>query len=137
MPNVTCMYSPKAKQLDVARTELRGILETIATTSTKADEAFYTGLNEATRKAEDQKKDRILEAKEVVLPLKQDLDREIHDRRAEQQRGERRRASREASAAERRRMKLGHGWTSVPEACRKARPKMRASAGQGPGRRAA
>lgn len=41
------------KQLDVARTELRGILETIATTSTKADEAFYTGLNEATRKAID------------------------------------------------------------------------------------
>ena len=52
-------------------------------------------LNEATRKAEDQKKERILEAKEEVLRLKQDLDREIHDRRAEQQRGERRVAQRE------------------------------------------
>ena len=52
-------------------------------------------LNEATRKAEDQKKERILEAKEEVLRLKQDLDREIHDRRAEQQRSERRVAQRE------------------------------------------
>ena len=52
-------------------------------------------LNEATRKAEDQKKERILEAKEEVLRLKQDLDREIHDRRAEQQRSERRFAQRE------------------------------------------
>ena len=52
-------------------------------------------LNEATRKAEEQKKERILEAKEEVLRLKQDLDREIHDRRAEQQRGERRVAQRE------------------------------------------
>lgn len=39
------------KQLEIARTELRGIVETIATTSQKADETFYTGLNEATRKA--------------------------------------------------------------------------------------
>ncbi len=52
-------------------------------------------LNEATRKAEEQKKERILEAKEEVLRLKQDLDKEIHDRRAEQQRGERRIAQRE------------------------------------------
>jgi len=41
------------KQLDVARTELRGIVETIATTAAKADESFYQGLNEATRKAID------------------------------------------------------------------------------------
>ncbi len=54
-------------------------------------------LNEATRKAEEQKKERILEAKEEVLRLKQDLDREIHDRRAEQQRSERRFAQREES----------------------------------------
>ncbi len=52
-------------------------------------------LNDATRKAEEQKKERILEAKEEVLRLKQDLDREIHDRRAEQQRSERRVAQRE------------------------------------------
>ena len=41
------------KQLDVARTELLGIIETIGTTALKADEAFYEGLNEATRKAID------------------------------------------------------------------------------------
>lgn len=41
------------KQFDVARNELRGILETIATTTAKADEAYYQGLNEATRKAID------------------------------------------------------------------------------------
>ena len=54
-------------------------------------------LNEATRKAEDQKKERILEAKEEVLRLKLDLDREIHERRTEQQRNERRIAQREES----------------------------------------
>ena len=47
-------------------------------------------LNDATRKAEEQRKEKILEAKEEVLRLKSDLDREIHDRRAEQQRSERR-----------------------------------------------
>ncbi|MHC1787032.1 MAG: ribonuclease Y [Christensenellales bacterium] len=52
-------------------------------------------LNEATRKAEEQKKEKVLEAKEEVLRLKTDLDREIHDRRAEQQRSERRVAQRE------------------------------------------
>ncbi|NLC33236.1 MAG: ribonuclease Y [Clostridiales bacterium] len=54
-------------------------------------------LNEATKKAEDQKKERILEAKEEVLRLKLDLDREIHERRTEQQRNERRIAQREES----------------------------------------
>jgi len=52
-------------------------------------------LNDATRKAEEQRKEKILEAKEEVLRLKTDLDREIHDRRAEQQRSERRLAQRE------------------------------------------
>ena len=52
-------------------------------------------LNDATRKAEDKKKETILEAKEEVLRLKTDLDREIHDRRTEQQRAERRVAQRE------------------------------------------
>ena len=54
-------------------------------------------LNEATRKAEDQKKERILEAKEEVLRLKLDLDREIHERRSEQKSNERRIAQREES----------------------------------------
>ena len=52
-------------------------------------------LNDATRKADEQKKEKILEAKEEILRLKTDLDREIHDRRAEQQRSERRVAQRE------------------------------------------
>jgi len=52
-------------------------------------------LNDATRKAEEQKKEKILEAKEEVLRLKTDLDKEIHDRRSEQQRSERRVAQRE------------------------------------------
>ena len=41
------------KQLDVARTELRGILESVTTISAKADEAYYQSLNEATRKTID------------------------------------------------------------------------------------
>ncbi|HSK68325.1 MAG TPA: ribonuclease Y, partial [Candidatus Limnocylindria bacterium] len=52
-------------------------------------------LDDATRKAEDKKKETILEAKEEVLRLKTELDREINDRRAEQQRAERRVAQRE------------------------------------------
>lgn len=52
-------------------------------------------LEDATRKAEDKKKETILAAKEEVLRLKSDLDKEIHDRRAEQQRAERRVAQRE------------------------------------------
>ena len=52
-------------------------------------------LEDATRKAEDKKKETILAAKEEVLRLKTDLDKEIYDRRAEQQRAERRVAQRE------------------------------------------
>ena len=52
-------------------------------------------LEDATRKAEEKKKETILAAKEEVLRLKTDLDKEIHDRRAEQQRNERRVAQRE------------------------------------------
>ncbi|HHX21247.1 MAG TPA: ribonuclease Y [Clostridiales bacterium] len=52
-------------------------------------------LDDATRKAEDQKKEKILEAKEEVLRLKSELDKEILDRREEQKRAERRVAQRE------------------------------------------
>ena len=52
-------------------------------------------LDDATRKAEDKKKETILEAKEEVLRLKGELDKEIYDRRSEQQRAERRVAQRE------------------------------------------
>jgi ribonuclease Y len=52
-------------------------------------------LEDAQRKAEDLKKETILAAKEEVLRLKSDLDKEIHDRRSEQQRNERRVARRE------------------------------------------
>ena len=52
-------------------------------------------LEDATRKAEEKKKETILAAKEEVLRLKTDLDKEIYDRRAEQQRAERRVAQRE------------------------------------------
>ena len=52
-------------------------------------------LEDATRKAEEKKKETILAAKEEVLRLKTDLDKEIHDRRTEQQRNERRVAQRE------------------------------------------
>ena len=52
-------------------------------------------LDDATRKAEEKKKETVLAAKEEVLRLKSDLDKEIYDRRAEQQRAERRVAQRE------------------------------------------
>ncbi len=52
-------------------------------------------LEDAQRKAENIKKETILTAKEEVLRLKTDLDKEIHDRRSEQQRSERRIAQRE------------------------------------------
>ena len=61
----------------------------------RADQYAKDLLADATRKAEEQKKERILEAKEEVLRLKTDLDREIHERRSEQQRNERRVAQRE------------------------------------------
>jgi ribonuclease Y len=52
-------------------------------------------LEEANKKAEEQKKETILAAKEEVLKLKTDLDKEISCRRSEQLRNERRVAQRE------------------------------------------
>ena len=52
-------------------------------------------LDDAAKKAEENKKSAILEAKEEVLRLKTELDREINNRRNEQQRAERRVAQRE------------------------------------------
>ena len=61
----------------------------------RADKYAKELLDDATRKAEEKKKETILEAKEEVLRLKGELDREINDRRAEQMRAERRVAQRE------------------------------------------
>ena len=47
-------------------------------------------LDEATRKAEEKKKEAILSAKEEIISLKSDLDKEVRDRRAEVTRLERR-----------------------------------------------
>ncbi len=52
-------------------------------------------LDEAQRRAEEKKKESILEAKEEIIRLKNELDREIRDRRAEVQRSERRVTQRE------------------------------------------
>ena len=52
-------------------------------------------LDDAQRRAEEKKKESILEAKEEVIRLKNELDREIRDRRNEVQRSERRVAQRE------------------------------------------
>ena len=52
-------------------------------------------LEDAQRKADEKKKETILEAKEEVLRLKTELDRECKDRRAEVQRSERRIVQRE------------------------------------------
>ncbi len=52
-------------------------------------------LDDATRKADEQKKEMILAAKEEVLHLKNEADKEIRARRAEQQRTERRLVQRE------------------------------------------
>ena len=54
-------------------------------------------LEEAQRRAEDKKKETILEAKEEVIRLKNELDREIRERRNEVQRSERRVQQREES----------------------------------------
>ncbi len=56
----------------------------------RTDEFAKNLLDEATRKAEDKKKETILEAKEEVLKLKTELDKEIKDRRNEVTRLERR-----------------------------------------------
>ena len=52
-------------------------------------------LDDAQRRAEEKKKESILEAKEEVIRLKNELDREVRDRRSEVQRQERRVAQRE------------------------------------------
>ena len=52
-------------------------------------------LDDATRKADDKKKEMLLEAKEEILHLKTELDKEIRTRRAEIQRSERRTIQRE------------------------------------------
>ena len=54
-------------------------------------------LEDAQRKADEKKKETILEAKEEVLRLKTELDRECKERRAEVQRSERRILQREES----------------------------------------
>ncbi|MCE5343384.1 MAG: ribonuclease Y [Eubacteriales bacterium] len=54
-------------------------------------------LDDAMRKADEKKKETILEAKEEVLRLKTELDRECRDRRTEVQRSERRIIQREES----------------------------------------
>ncbi|HUM60991.1 MAG TPA: Rnase Y domain-containing protein, partial [Clostridia bacterium] len=61
----------------------------------RADSYAKELLNDATRKAEEKKKETILEAKEEVLRLKGELDKEINDRRSEQKRAENRVARRE------------------------------------------
>ena len=52
-------------------------------------------LDDATRKAEEKKKEAILEAKEEIIRLKNELDKEVRDRRSEVTRLERRVAQRE------------------------------------------
>ncbi|MEG0986862.1 MAG: ribonuclease Y [Clostridia bacterium] len=52
-------------------------------------------LDEATRKAEEQKKEKLLEVKEEIIRLKSELDKEIKDRRSEVTRLERRVGQRE------------------------------------------
>ena len=52
-------------------------------------------LDDAQRKAEERKKESILEAKEEVIRLKNELDKEVRDRRSEVQRSERRVSQRE------------------------------------------
>ncbi len=54
-------------------------------------------LDDAQRRAEERKKESILEAKEEIIRLKNELDREVRDRRAEVQRSENRVAQREES----------------------------------------
>ncbi len=61
----------------------------------RAEEYAKNLLDDAMRKAEEKKKETVLEAKEEVLKLKTDLDKEIRDRRTEIQRNERRMIQRE------------------------------------------
>ncbi len=61
----------------------------------RAEEYAKNLLDDAMRKADDKKKETVLEAKEEVLKLKTELDKEIRDRRSELQRSERRVIQRE------------------------------------------
>ncbi len=61
----------------------------------RAEEYAKNLLDDAMRKADDKKKETVLEAKEEVLKLKTELDKEIRDRRNELQRAERRVIQRE------------------------------------------
>ena len=56
----------------------------------RTEEFAQNLLDDATRKAEDKKKEAILSAKEEIISLKSDLDKEVRDRRAEVTRLERR-----------------------------------------------
>ncbi len=61
----------------------------------RSEEYARNLLDDAQRRAEEKKKESILEAKEEIIRLKNELDREVRDRRAEVQRSERRLAQRE------------------------------------------
>ena len=61
----------------------------------RTEEYAHNLLDDAMRKADEKKKETILEAKEEVLRLKTELDKECRDRRAEVQRNERRIIQRE------------------------------------------
>ncbi len=61
----------------------------------RAEEYAKNLLDDAMRKADEKKKETVLEAKEEVLKLKTELDRETRDRRTELQRAERRVIQRE------------------------------------------
>ena len=56
----------------------------------QTEEYFRDLLDDATRKAEDKKKEAVLEAKEEIIRLKSELDKEVRDRRSEVTRLERR-----------------------------------------------
>ncbi|MDD6883428.1 MAG: ribonuclease Y [Eubacteriales bacterium] len=65
-------------------------------------EEFIRGmLDDATRKAEDKKKEAVLEAKEEIIRLKSELDKEVRDRRNEVTRQERRINQREEALEKR------------------------------------
>ncbi|HIU34528.1 MAG TPA: ribonuclease Y [Candidatus Pullichristensenella excrementigallinarum] len=61
----------------------------------QTEEFVRNMLEDATRKAEDKKKEALLEAKEEVIRLKSELDKEVRDRRSEVTRLERRVTQRE------------------------------------------
>ncbi|MCL1795542.1 MAG: ribonuclease Y [Clostridia bacterium] len=63
----------------------------------RTEQAANDILSDSQRRAEEYKKEKILEAKEEILKLKNELDREIRDRRNELTRSERRLTQREES----------------------------------------